>query len=191
MIAAIKMARSAQVRGQHGDVRSTKDPGDAPVWYLAVVPEYVIIEGVHAHLPAGWYDITGDLPAGSPLTLARNDGRGALQFSIAAYAGGVRPHVTPQDLMALLLDFGRREELGAARETRSGQGSTCFAYGDFSTESEVTWVWYVSDGDSVAFVTYVATVPERVDAGWHSELREAAAIARSVRFDEPDVVTEN
>ena len=58
-------------------------------------------------LSEGWYDITHDLPDGSPCTLAKDDGVGALQFSVARYSGGPRPSYLPANLRG-----GQAEELG-------------------------------------------------------------------------------
>ncbi|HSO31026.1 MAG TPA: hypothetical protein VLT33_00880, partial [Labilithrix sp.] len=58
--------------------------------------------GLTMVIPDGWSDVTDDLPAGTPCTLARPDGIGALQFSRAHYRGGVVPEITVEDLESLL-----------------------------------------------------------------------------------------
>jgi len=60
---------------------------------------------VRISLLEGWVDVTDDLPEGTPPTLAKPEGVGALQFSVAKYRAGAKPNVSEDDLEALLVKF--------------------------------------------------------------------------------------
>lgn len=47
---------------------------------------------VHIILPNDWVDVSDDMPEGTPPTLAKPDGVGALQFSV----GSIGPAPTPR-----------------------------------------------------------------------------------------------
>lgn len=66
-------------------------------------------------LPAGWADVGDDMPEGAPPTLARVDGVGALQFSVARYQSGANPNIHEDDLDELLREFARKQSLGFPR----------------------------------------------------------------------------
>ena len=69
--------------------------------------------------PDGWEDVTDSLEIeGPPFTLARADGVGALQFSIATYSGGERPDPSPDDLLEMVEGFGQ-----SRRSVRRGTSS--------------------------------------------------------------------
>jgi hypothetical protein len=138
----------------------------------------VAFAGLTVVVPDEWLDITDDLSPGSPPTLARVDGVGALQFSIAFYRTGNRPNIEVASLMALLNDFARTRKLGNALNVRSWSNSRRFVVGDFRTESEVIRVWYASNGDDVALVTYVAAEC----ASLAIELEAVDAIVGSIEF---------
>ena len=110
-------------------------------------------------VPTDWDDITAELPAGMPFTLARQDGVGALQFSVGTYTSGALPHVTMDDLRRLLSDRAASHDLGAARELTVFDADNVSVRGDFSTKAETCLVWYWSDRRSVALVTYVGIGP--------------------------------
>src|SRR6266404_5571669 len=60
----------------------------------------------------GWFDVTDELEVGAPFTLARSDGFGALQFSLATYKSGQVPAIGLDQLRQLLADFGFSREFG-------------------------------------------------------------------------------
>jgi len=77
-------------------------------------------------LSPSWCDITEDLPDGSPLTIARPDGMGALQFSVARWIGGPEPRPSAADLAAAT----------------------------FTQDTATVRAWYISREGSFAKVTY-------------------------------------
>ena len=135
--------------------------------------------GVAISLPDGWYDIT-DSSADGPSTLARSEGVGALQFSVAKYKSGVRPAVDQTALHLLLLNFGESRGLGIPTNISEGVGRSPFVVGDFGSASELVRVWYVSNGLDVALVTYVTEQP--FDTKVPEEIRSAQGIVESLEF---------
>src|SRR4051794_33045611 len=67
--------------------------------------------GLSFDLPEAWADITQDVPGGSPPSLARPTGAGAIQFSIAKYRGGEEPNVTIDRSWALLEEFCQSNDM--------------------------------------------------------------------------------
>ena len=130
-------------------------------------------------IPDGWSDVTDDLPAGTPCTLARPDGIGALQFSRAHYRGGVVPEITVEDLESLLEAFAKSRGL-AAPVIKRGMGRHAFVWCDLHSGGELVRVWYVSDGRDVAMVSYVAEVLEGVQLA--REIQDATDILMSVEL---------
>lgn len=140
----------------------------------------VSIAEVIVELPAGWFDVTDDLPESSPVTLAKPDGVGAIQFSVAKYQGGLQPTIDDAALQSLLLTFGESRGLGSPGNTHKGEGIHRFVSGDFDLMDELVRVWYVSNGQDVALVTYVTQQPKnQMVAG---ELCDASAIIESLEF---------
>ncbi|MCW3848814.1 hypothetical protein OF829_16370 [Sphingomonas sp. LB-2] len=129
--------------------------------------------GVEIDVPAGWLDITDDLDDDPPPTLAREDGVGAIQFSIAWYESGALPGIDEVALQQMLWSrFGS--------PTVTEQTCPHLVVGtDTMMEDNRLGAWYVSDGASVAFVTYVGEATDPASAG---ELADARGIACSLRF---------
>ena len=103
-----------------------------------------------------WLDVTHDIEADCPpFTLARNDGVGVLQFSTAAYEKGKLPNIKTEDLRKLSADFALSRELGSAFDKQSRE-QPILAYGQsFNSGTQFIRVWYCSNGQDVALVTYV------------------------------------
>jgi hypothetical protein len=129
--------------------------------------------------PRGWADITEALDDdNAPYTLARNnDGVGALQFSIALYESGPIPDPAPADLLRLVKDFGRKQQLGTPADTLKEEGPPRLAAGTFVGDDDFVRVWQVSDGRNFALVTYCCAP---MDAG--PELAACEKIVRSISF---------
>src|SRR5687767_1347801 len=105
--------------------------------------------GVILHLPAGWVDITDDLPKGTPATLARIDGVGALQFSTGTYMSGLKPSISMHDLRDMLAEFRASRKLqGASNETEWASDSGFGISAEFSNTEDWIKTWYTSDGRS-------------------------------------------
>lgn len=135
--------------------------------------------GVNLYLPDQWVEITDTLPSGTPPTLAREDGYGALQFTIGIHESGKVPHFTRLELERLLYhfedghDFERQQKVVEFADG-SSFGISC----DYDREAEFVRVWYVTNGKEIAFITYLNSKMTLSD----EELGEATAIAESVEF---------
>jgi len=139
---------------------------------------FVDFAGLRLRLCAGWLDITGDLDPGAPPTLARADGVGALQATVAVYAGGEDPAITRTGLLKLLREFGVAHALGQPKgvvgETREGR---ILLSGRFSSSAEVIVAWYLTNGHDLALVTYTSLEPNTEQT--RKEIVEAEAMLRS------------
>jgi len=136
----------------------------------------VQFHGLRFDLPSGWTDITDDLPEGSPATLARPSGCGAIQFSLGAYRSGANPIVTAESLRALLADFCSRKSLdpGEVEETTARITTVgCVA----RAEGEIVAVWYLTNGRDIALVTYVSQASDYAE-----ELGEARGLVATIDF---------
>jgi hypothetical protein len=138
------------------------------------------LAGLTLTLPEGWLDITDDLPEGSPPTLAKTNGIGALQFSVARHQSGRGPCIQEHDLKSLLQKFSETHNLGAATGVRANSQSegTCSLVADFRSEDEAIRAWYVSNGSDLVFATYTTQLIR--DEHLSSELLESSAIVASI-----------
>jgi hypothetical protein len=128
--------------------------------------------------PRGWESITDSVEADDPpATLARDDGAGALQFSVALYAGGTVPDPTPAVLLRMVASFGEARGLAAPRDVTVESAPLRLAAGSFAWGEDVLRVWQVSDGRNFAFITY--TCESGREGG---ELRDCERIVRSLQF---------
>jgi hypothetical protein len=126
----------------------------------------------------GWCDITDEVEAADrPWTLAKPDGFGAFQFSVATYKSGGRPNAIPQDLLALLHDFASSRDLGEPTNVAVEDGHLRLAAGSFRFGDDFLRVWYVSDGLSIAKVTYTSAWGTQ-----HAELLDCEKMIRTLRF---------
>jgi hypothetical protein len=129
-------------------------------------------------VPRGWADITDEVESEDPpYTLARRDGVGALQFSVAVYESGPVPDPTPADLLGMIQEFGRKRRLGKPTEVVTEPGPPRLAAGSFAWGEDFLRVWQIFDGRSFAFVTYTCAAGH---AG--SELAACERIVRSIAF---------
>jgi hypothetical protein len=128
-------------------------------------------------LPEAWVDVTDDLPPDSPPTLARPDGIGAIQFTVARYATGTVPQFSEANLREML-----------ARQTAAATGLDIQAElveglhivgGTRVLEENALGAWYVSDGFNLAFVTYVGQGSAELVEGEISDTRD---IVNSIIF---------
>ena len=141
----------------------------------------VTFSGINIALADGWFDVTDDLPEGSPNSLAKPHGVGVVQISTATYRAGRRPRIDCDALKDLLYDFCESNKLGRARNIQESAAENSIVSGDFVDESEFTRIWYVSDGVNVAFVTYVS-LQGLTSSATRSELDEAHTMIHSIKF---------
>ena len=140
----------------------------------------VVFAGVRLTLPPLWSEATHELAPGSPPTLVRGpDGSGVLQFSIAKYQGGKTPDVTVTALHSLLSDFATSHNLGSPSNLKNAKEPNMLVSADFATAADFIRVYYVSDGQDIALITYVGDKGSSVFA---TELRQADSIVNSLRF---------
>ena len=129
-------------------------------------------------VPDGWEDVTDSLDIEDPpITLARDDGVGALQFSIATYSRGEWPDPSPDDLLGMVEEFGRSRGLGSPGDVLTRSGRLRMAAGGFLAAGDFVRAWYVSDGLSFALATYVCEAGREAE-----ELAECEQIIGSLAF---------
>jgi hypothetical protein len=119
------------------------------------------------------------VPEGTPPTLAKPEGVGALQFSVGRYRSGANPQVSPNDLDALLKEFADTRSLCVAADVERGKSASHYVGGSFLQGGELIRARYSTNGSDVALATYVATA---ACGGAAAELADAATIVRSVDF---------
>jgi hypothetical protein len=125
--------------------------------------------------PHGWEEIPE-----SVWTLARPDGVGALQFSVAIYTGGKPPQPSTSELLGMVKDFARARGLGVPRSIAVKSEPLLSAAGSFRYGDDFLRVWQVSDGLNFAFVTYVC------ESGQESkEMFDCEQIVSSLSFGMP------
>jgi|EndMetStandDraft_2_1072991.scaffolds.fasta_scaffold208269_2 hypothetical protein len=134
---------------------------------------------VRISLPNGWVNVSDDMPEGTPPTLAKSEGVGALQFSVGRYRSGANPQVSPDDLDALFKDFADARSLSTAADVERGKSASHYVGGSFLHGDDLIRAWYLTNGCDVALVTYVV-VATSGDAA--VELAEAGTIVRSIDF---------
>ena len=128
-------------------------------------------------LAGPWLDVTDELPAGSPFTLARGDGIGAFHFSSALYRGGVVPAAGTDVLRQMLWSFGREKGLGVPADVRVHQNDTDSVGGSFVKGDHIR-VWYLSNGRDFIFASYTSSIAAA------EELAQCEAMVRSIEFKE-------
>ena len=129
---------------------------------------------------SGWVDMTSEISSKNPpFTLARNDGVGALQFSVATYVGAKLPAITLDSLNQLLDDFAQSRELRRSFNAVSQEGVDQFLVcaRSFRLGPEFIRVWYCSDRRSIALVTYVCQ-----DVSEEMELPDCEQIVSNLKF---------
>lgn len=128
--------------------------------------------------PAEWLDVTNEIgEANPPFTLAKQDGVGVIQFSVAEYLSGKLPNVTRDVLNELLVDFAQSRELGQGYAFASQPKQPLFTAASFNFENRFLRVWYCSDGQSIVLVTY------NCQEGLQKiELSDCESIVHSLKF---------
>jgi hypothetical protein len=130
--------------------------------------------------PDGWRDITSptELVGDKPLpSLAKENGVGAIAFTVHPYRQDPNRASSPDDLLERVRDYGRDlgagEPFGVALEAEP----LWLAAGSYRWEGAFVRIWHVSDGCGLAFVTYDCPYGRE-----SLELTTCERIVRSMRF---------
>ena len=140
------------------------------------------VAGVTLHAPPTWRDITADLPPRSPWTLAKADGVGVVQFTVAQYRAGAEPRIGAPELSDMLDEFIATNDLSTAVARSEGvtTAGNHFARADCGGLAERVVVWYVSNGRDSAVVTYVTLEPSSPSVA--AELEDAYSMVDRLEF---------
>jgi hypothetical protein len=117
-----------------------------------------------------------------PPTLGKEgDGYGALQFTTARYVSGAKPRFDKHELQSLLRELEVTQKWSPADsilELEPTVPGNFGVYADYLQDDRLYRVWYVSDGENLALVTYTGedSEPSRL------ELDEATEIVCSIQF---------
>lgn len=114
-------------------------------------------------LPKGWFDITKEVGNRTIPTLAKNNGIGALQFSIARYSQGSKPNIRKKDLVEMINNKSELNSLGIKDvkdcKIRNGIGIS----GNCITPTEYFMLWYITNSIDLVLITYIALVSNSTD----------------------------
>ncbi|MBR1284197.1 hypothetical protein JQ597_19290 [Bradyrhizobium sp. AUGA SZCCT0177] len=135
--------------------------------------------GLRLDLPAAWADVTEGLPGGSPPSLARPTGAGAIQFSIAKYRSGEEPNVTTDSLRALLEEFCQRNDMPRGTMVDC-EGKLISVEASAVTNGELIRARYFSNGRDIVLGTYVCSDVDNYEM--KEDLRDYERIMNSVDF---------
>jgi hypothetical protein len=130
-------------------------------------------------LTSGWADITDDLPEGSPPTLARPSGAGALQFSIAKYRSGDKPHINIEDLRKFLEAFCDRNSM-PRNDIVDCSHELISIKTEAVVDGELLVARYTSNGRDVLLSTYVC--PNINDLEMNEDLKGVEQILNSIEL---------
>lgn len=139
----------------------------------------VDFHGMKLELPAGWSDVTDDLPVGGPPSLSRADGVGAIQFTFAKYRSGEEPNVTIAALRNFLLDFFERNKISLDRVVEK-PGHVISIEGVSDSERHFILARYFSNGRDVALATYTCLETSSIEM--QEDLKGVEIIMNSMKF---------
>jgi hypothetical protein len=100
-----------------------------------------------------------------------------MQFSSAEYEGGKMPKITLNELNSLLIDFGQSRELRQGYDFASSRLSILVTAASFDFDGAFLRVWYCSDGQNVALVTYNCEKGQQ-----RLELSDCEGIVQNLKF---------
>jgi hypothetical protein len=123
-----------------------------------------------------WLDITDDVGSDAPLTIAKNDGVGALQVTAATFRAGAKPAPTPDTLEKMVLDFGKRHGQ-TVFDLETGRGVSDYSALSIQTGDDFVRAWYLTNGTDFCLVTYTCRWGAQ-----HLELSEVSRIVSSLSF---------
>jgi len=128
--------------------------------------------------PDDWLDITDDLGQSFPPTLAKVDGIGALQFSVAQYRCGPLPNPMPEDLLQLTLDVGKSRTMVEPFSKITEQTPIRLGAASFQVGADFVRLWHVSGGANIVRITYTCDWGQE-----KTELPTCERIVRSIGFE--------
>jgi hypothetical protein len=128
-----------------------------------------------------WLDVTDADSPDQPPTLAREDGVGALQFSVATFRAGKLPEPETGELLSMLREFATSQKLGEPTEVVTESQPVRLAAGSMRDGPWFIRTWYVSDGRNFALITYTCNWQEH-QSQLVIELAECERIVRSIQF---------
>lgn len=126
--------------------------------------------------PSAWLDITEDLEPDSPFTLAKTDGVGAFQISVATQTGGAPAMIELSSLKKIFMEFVRSQKLIGGFNRLESPNPLLVAE-SFQMGDQFVRVWYYSNGRDLALATYVS-----VQGDEKSEIADCDEIVSSFRF---------
>lgn len=125
----------------------------------------------------GWVEVT---EPGEPFSFTKGEsGVGAMQFTIVLYRAGQIPNIDVSVLREMLTEFQDTRGLGEPLSEESLSGMPSVVSRSYESKGDFVRVWYVSDGLSVALVTYVCKREHR-----DREIREVEEIVSGIRFEQ-------
>lgn len=136
--------------------------------------------GLALRVPADWAETTAEQPTKTP-TLAKRNGIGALQFTVARYLAGPRPHISAADAADLLRSFLHRAGIdGPTVALAVSPNDLKVAQANVARPDEYVRAWCLTDGESSVIATYISLKPW--DPGFRAEFLESGQIVASIRF---------
>lgn len=136
--------------------------------------------GVALTVPDYWADLSE--PGEAVFTLEDPvGGRGVLQAAIATFRGGADPRIGLADLQALQADFALSKELTEPTgEKRWSAGEVVGVAASYRRGHDLVRLWHVSDGRSLARVTYLCSWQDRGE-----EVSTCDRVVESLTFTAP------
>ena len=125
--------------------------------------------------PDEWQDLEEE----SVPTLGRAvDGVGALQLTVGIYRGGPLPSPTTTDLLEMVWNLARSNELDSPYDVESRVVPFMSAAASFDWGTNFLRIWMVSDGQNFGQITYVCELGQQV-----AELDDCENIVASLKFN--------
>jgi hypothetical protein len=130
-------------------------------------------------VPDHWFDVTAELEGDSPpITIAVDEGLGALQFSLAPFPVKESAAAVLEKLRALLKEFAKGHQLGQAQNVVGSESPRPQLAANFHWDDDLLRVWYIADQGQLAFLTYTC----EKNSAYAEELQEAEEIVRTLRL---------
>jgi hypothetical protein len=142
----------------------------------------VAFGGVIMDLLPGWMDTTDTTGGEHPFTFTRPDGFGAFQLSLALYRSGPVPAPTTSVLVELLDERADGHGLGESFDRSTDEEPLRVAALSYRSDGDFIRMWYVSDGASFAFATYVRQLDLKIPHDDFAEVSDCEVMVRSIVF---------